>query len=220
MADGDNDSGVRELSDRGSDGTRLGSSTTDLIAFWGSTPVNKPAATADLKDALVEMGLITDSGASNLNLDGGDITCDGITATSISVSGLASFASNIAITASGDLTVDAVTATSLGVSGIATITDQTITNDLTISDAGNVILAATTGTKVGTATTQKLGFWNVTPVVQPAAAAQAAVTATGGATGLSSATVASIHSLANDNKTLVNAIRTALVNTGIMKGAA
>lgn len=37
------------------------------------------------------------------------------------------------------------------------------------ADAQNVILGSTTGTKVGTATTQKLGFWNATPVVQPAA---------------------------------------------------
>lgn len=37
---------------------------------------------------------------------------------------------------------------------------------LTIADATNVVLNATTGTKIGTATTQKLGFWNATPVVQ------------------------------------------------------
>ena len=39
--------------------------------------------------------------------------------------------------------------------------------DLSIEDAGNIVLFGTTGTKIGTATTQKLGFWNVTPVVQP-----------------------------------------------------
>lgn len=32
--------------------------------------------------------------------------------------------------------------------------------------AGNITTDTTTGTKIGTATTQKLGFWNVTPVVQ------------------------------------------------------
>lgn len=40
---------------------------------------------------------------------------------------------------------------------------------LTIADANDVILGTTTGTKIGTATTQKLGLWNKTPVVQPAA---------------------------------------------------
>lgn len=36
-------------------------------------------------------------------------------------------------------------------------------------EAINMIFGTTTGTKIGTATTQKIGFWNKTPVVQPAA---------------------------------------------------
>jgi hypothetical protein len=50
-----------------------------------------------------------------------------------------------------------------------------ISNDrsITVSDGGNVVLGTTTGTKIGTATTQKLGFYNATPVVQPAAVADA-----------------------------------------------
>ena len=50
----------------------------------------------------------------------------------------------------------------------ATATDLTISNDLTITDAGNIILGTTTGTKIGTATGQKVGFFNATPVVQAA----------------------------------------------------
>lgn len=38
----------------------------------------------------------------------------------------------------------------------------------TWGDAVNIVLGTTTGTKIGTATTQKLGFFNATPVVQPA----------------------------------------------------
>lgn len=52
------------------------------------------------------------------------------------------------------------------------------TNGITMGDAKNFIVNATTGTKFGTATTQKMGWWNATPVVQPAAVADAA----GGAT--------------------------------------
>lgn len=37
---------------------------------------------------------------------------------------------------------------------------------LTITDARNIVLATTTGTKIGTSASQKLGFWNATPVVQ------------------------------------------------------
>ena len=42
-----------------------------------------------------------------------------------------------------------------------------------LADAGNITVGTTTGTKIGTATTQKLGFYNATPVVQPAAVADA-----------------------------------------------
>ena len=40
--------------------------------------------------------------------------------------------------------------------------------NIEIADATDIILNATTGTKIGTATTEKLGLWNVTPVIQPA----------------------------------------------------
>ena len=39
--------------------------------------------------------------------------------------------------------------------------------DVTFNDSSNLIFNATTGTKIGTATTQKIGFWDATPVVQP-----------------------------------------------------
>ena len=39
-------------------------------------------------------------------------------------------------------------------------------NQITIGDGQNIVLNTTTGTKIGTATTQKLSFFNATPVVQ------------------------------------------------------
>jgi len=51
---------------------------------------------------------------------------------------------------------------------------------LTLADAVNIAVNTTTGTKIGTATTQKLGFYNATPVVQPAAIPDLTVTATTG----------------------------------------
>ena len=39
---------------------------------------------------------------------------------------------------------------------------------LTLADAINIAVNTTTGTKIGTATTQKLAFFNSTPIVQPA----------------------------------------------------
>jgi hypothetical protein len=39
--------------------------------------------------------------------------------------------------------------------------------DLTAADGENIIVGSTNGTKLGTATTQKIGFWNATPIAQP-----------------------------------------------------
>jgi len=41
--------------------------------------------------------------------------------------------------------------------------------DFSIDNGGNIVLGTTTGTKFGTATSQKIGFFNATPIVQPAA---------------------------------------------------
>ena len=51
---------------------------------------------------------------------------------------------------------------------------------LTFSDAIDIVFNATTGTKIATATTQKLAFWNKTPIVQPTTAV-ASATRVGGA---------------------------------------
>lgn len=71
---------VKELSDGGPDGTRLGQSSSDLVGFYGATPVAKQSATVlgaltagettpadvaaalvDLRDQLVDMGLISNT---------------------------------------------------------------------------------------------------------------------------------------------------------------
>jgi hypothetical protein len=51
-------------------------------------------------------------------------------------------------------------------------TKLTIDNngDFTLTDGGDFILGSTTGTKIATATSQKVGFWNTTPIVQPTTA--------------------------------------------------
>jgi hypothetical protein len=66
------------------------------------------------------------------------------------------------------------------------------TTNLTLTDK-DIALGTTTGTKIGTGTTQKLSFWNATPVVQQAHIADA----TGGATvdTEARAAIASINAL-------------------------
>lgn len=55
-------------------------------AWFGATPVAKAGATTDLKDALVAYGLLTDGGATPLNLDGGTLTAGAFSATTLTAS--------------------------------------------------------------------------------------------------------------------------------------
>lgn len=45
---------------------------------------------------------------------------------------------------------------------------------LSLADASNIIFGTTTGNKLGTAASQKIGIWNATPIVQPTTAVAAA----------------------------------------------
>jgi hypothetical protein len=62
-------------------------------------------------------------------------------------------------------------------------------NTSTLRDAHNIVVNATTGTKIATATTQKLGFWGATPIVRPSAFTQTYATATKTHAALTSATL-------------------------------
>jgi len=90
-----------------------------------------------------------------------------------------------------------------------------IRQNITLVDGKNFGFGTSNGTKFGTGTDQKLGFWNVTPIIQPVGGDQGTLAsyATGGF-GLD--TDAKMQALFD----LVVAMRLALVNVGIMKGAA
>lgn len=85
---------------------------------------------------------------------------------------------------------------------------------LDITDAKDIVLGTTTGTKIGTATTQKLGFYNAAPVVQP--------NGTGETTGFT----AGVGTAVNDDSTFtgnvgstayrINDIVKALKNIGLL----
>jgi hypothetical protein len=75
----------------------------------------------------------------------------------------------------GTTTTTPLTIDSAGQVGIGTTSPSSL---LHLADAGDITVGTTTGTKIGTATTQKLGFYNATPVVQPTAVADATDAAT------------------------------------------
>lgn len=110
-------------------------------------------------------------------------------------------------------------------------------------DGSNCAFGTTTGTKFATATTQKMGWWNATPIVQPAAADQVAlINSTAGTydgtlealpdptdspasadvlrDDLASILLPALRNNFTDLFTQLAAVRTALVNAGLMKGAA
>ena len=55
---------------------------------------------------------------------------------------------------------------------------------LAFEDAANIAAGTTTGTKIGTSATQKIGFWNATPIVQPTTSVAAATIVPGAGTGV------------------------------------
>jgi hypothetical protein len=70
----------------------------------------------------------------------------------------------------------------LAVTGASTLTGLLTANGgITLGDAQNIAFNTTTGTKIGAATTQKLSFWNATPIVQPTTAVSSATFASPGA---------------------------------------
>lgn len=92
----------------------------------------------------------------------GDINVKG----SVSINGVEviSRAGSIPVTtpvSTTDLTATGNTAIGNNVSDTLTITATT-----TFADAANIVFNATTGSKIGTATSQKLAFHNATPVIQ------------------------------------------------------
>lgn len=111
-----------------------------------------------------------------------------------------------------------------GSSQNALITRLTVdsTGLITLADAVNFTFNATTGTKFGTATTQKLAFYNATPVVQqvaitanPAAAPAGGTGTTAGAWDTAANRDAAIVTI-NDLRTRVSDLETRLKSYGLL----
>jgi hypothetical protein len=95
----------------------------------------------------------------------------------------------------------------LAVTGASTLTGLLTANGgITLGDAQNIAFNTTTGTKIGAATTQKLSFWNATPIVQPTTAvASATVAHTGGGTNIKTDDTFDGYTIAQVVKALRNA---------------
>ena len=100
---------------------------------------------------------------------------------------------------------------------LQTATMSTHSTDVTIATAKNIIFSTGTGTKIGTGTTQKMGFYNATPIAQRSGAAQVAVatTASTQTTPYGYSTAAQADAII----TLVNELRAWAVAQGFIAGA-
>jgi hypothetical protein len=67
------------------------------------------------------------------------------------------------------------TETSIG-SGLQNLIDLQVggVSRFAVDKDGNIVIDTTTGTKIGTSTSQKIGLWNATPIVQPTTSVAAA----------------------------------------------
>jgi len=82
----------------------------------------------------------------------------------------------------------------------------TIEGDLNLLDSRNIIVGSTTGSKIGTATTQKLGFWNKAPAVQPTNGVNLTNNVTSGGTDDTIANYTDLSTYANDAAAIRNDI--------------
>ena len=135
-----------------------------------------------------DLALHSDNGTSNgvlLGINQGGLRLRGVAATIYAADGIGTNGAGTPVLLSGGRSTGSATPAPLKLRGTAagssgstaqTLVDVlTITNanTVTLSDAVDVAVGTTTGTKFGTANTQKLGFWNATPVVQQAPVADA-----------------------------------------------
>ena len=127
-------------------GTDEANSASNLTLFVGN---NRTSATPAAGRVSATSGSGTDIAGASLSITGGCGTGTGV---------------------GGSVLVKVAPAGSAGASLNTLVTLVTVAQDktITLADAVNLVVNATTGTKIGTDTTQKLGFYGATPVVQPA----------------------------------------------------
>ncbi len=110
---------------------------TGTIGFFGVTAAARPGATTDLKDGLALMGLITNGGATPLNLDGGALTAGATSATTLTSTGNTSLATGAGATAAiGNATG---TLGFFGSAGATIVTQGAITNSVTVGGTTGTI---------------------------------------------------------------------------------
>ncbi len=144
--------------------------------------------------------------------------------TGVSNAGTFTNASNTTVTGGGTIALGGFTLT-VPTTGTAALLGvaNTFTQNITLSDI-NLVLGTTTGTKFGTSTSQKLAFYNSTPIVQPTGDVITALTNLGlvGAPTVSATALTGIVPAANGGTgvnnagTITNATATTITGGGTL----
>lgn len=155
-------------------GTKIGTATSQKLGFFNATPVVQEAGTNDVLASLVTLGLRAASSNPPLNLGTGTFTCG-----SMSQTPTATGSKHFLLNAPSGQSVDIFDVQLNGSTKLKVVAGGgiTLSSTVTLADTINIALNTGTGSKIGTATTQKLGFFNATPVVQQAAITAPAATA-------------------------------------------
>jgi hypothetical protein len=197
-----------------STGTKIGTATSQKFGFFNATPIVQPSSTTDLRVTLINLGLLATGGATPLDLNGASLTALNVTLTGNAYFTRASQATvqygNINVGDGGftgggghysGASGGSLVAVNLVSGGTADLINLQINGvmkfklgsagNINFGEAVNIVLGTTSGTQFGTATSQKIGFFGVTPIVQNSSTTDLrtglinlGLWATGGATGL------------------------------------
>jgi len=149
----------------GATGLQIGTTTSQKIGFFNATPIVQPVST-NVISALNNLGLI----ATTVTL--GQVVTPG---------GLSGYVQNsvTSVDATNRILYGSDSAHAINYGGRAlkinnsvcavewSFSGVTAYYDVGVTDSRNIILGTSSGTKIGTTTSQKLAFYNSTPIVQP-----------------------------------------------------
>lgn len=167
-------------------GAMFGTTTSQKLAFYGTTPIAQQAQLTDLKQMLINLGLYGSlSFSTPLNLSGGTLTAGLGNFTQINlynknplitITDIDPGEDDYTIGTRGGLftinnKVDSIPALTVSDTGAITW-NAGLSATYTLTDTNNFVFGSGTGNKIGTATTQKLAFYNSNPITQPASTIQ------------------------------------------------
>ena len=119
-------------------------SASSTLGFFAATPAAKTGATNDIKDSLVSYGLVTDGGATPLNLDSGALTAGTVSAVTAVTAGTTLTATLGAITATNGNIVRGTAGNKDVYSSVASTTTAGANSAGTVTLAGGTATVSTT----------------------------------------------------------------------------